>query len=647
MNIEKIKYIIISFFLVSAFINLSAQELSTKSKKARKAYESGVEFLRLNDYPQSEKQFLKAIDEDSGFYEAYMLLGDIYEQIEKDSLAVFFYTEAVAIDSSRFPAIFSLIANIEYKNCKYANAAKHYRSYLNFPTTHGTNQVKAEKYLANCEFAIEAINNPVPFSPVNLGPNVNSELNEYFPCLTADNQTLLFTRLLKDNRSHTGSQEDFFMSYFVNDEWQQSYDIGKPINTYLNEGAPTLSADGNILIFTACESIDGYGPGRKGHGRCDLFVSKKAGNNWLTPYNIGLPVNSRHWESQPSFSSDGRTLYFISNRHKNYDIWVARVGNNGEWSEPEKLGNLINTEGYEGSVFIHPDNNTLYFSSDGHTGMGGLDIFVSRIDSSGNWGIPVNLGYPINSSNDDNSIVISADGELAMFASDREDGYGGLDIYAFELYEEVRPQKVTYMKGVVFDSETKKKLEAHFELTNLKTGNIEIESFSNKISGEFLVCLPVNNDYGLNVFRDGYLFYSENFNLTGENTTSEPLLKDIPLKPIKVGAKVVLKNIFFDTDKYELKDASKLELQKLIDLLNSNPDINIEIGGFTDNVGTPEYNLKLSENRAKTVYDYLITKKIDLNRLTYKGYGESQPVDTNETESGRANNRRTEFKVVE
>ncbi len=547
-------------------------ELSTKSKKAKKYYETGEELIREQRIEEAKINFLFAIEEDPGFYEAYMMVGEIYEHQESDSLAVDAYQKAIAINKDTYPPIFFILGDLEYKNGWYDSARVHLKSYIRHKDTHGKNQIKAEKYLANCEFAIKAMKNPVDFKPINLGYNVNSELNEYFPCLTADNQTLLFTRLLTNTRSVTGRQEDFYISYYTNDEWEPALDLGSPINTIFNEGAPTLSADGNILIFTACESIDGYGGNRKGFGRCDLFVSKRSGNDWLMPYNLGEPVNSRHWESQPSISSNGRTLYFVSNRNNDYDIWESTVDNNGYWSEPQMLGDNINTEGYEGSIFIHPDNQTLYFSSDGHVGMGGLDIFLSRKDRQGRWGPPVNLGYPINSHKDDNSILISADGELAMFASNREEGFGGLDLYSFELYEEARPQVVTYMKGIVYDKETNKKLDARFELTSLTTGLVAIESFSNKKTGEFLVCLPTNDDYALTVSKEGYLFYSENISLTGENTSTDPVIKDVPLEPIKVGAKVVLKNIFFETDQYDLKDQSKIELNKLIKLLETNPD---------------------------------------------------------------------------
>ncbi len=640
------KAIILSLILLTTALAGYGQDLSSKSKKAIRAFEAGENSYRLQDYQNAESFFRQALDIDPQFFEAWVMLGELYEKGRRDSSAVNAYRQAVTIDSVTYPSAFYFLAELEFNNGWYRDALDHYEKFISFDRIPRVQKTKAEKNILNCYFAIDAIQHPVPFDPVNLGPNVNTELNEYFPCLTADKQTLLFTRLLYDKASFTGRQEDFYVSTRQNHEWQPARNIGPPINTYYNEGAPTLSVDGNVLIFTACESVNGYGANRSGFGRCDLFISGKNGNNWSTPQNLGIPVSSRHWESQPSISADGRTLYFVSNRDDDYDIWYTVQDDNGVWSEPQMLGGNINTEGYEGSVFIHPDNQTLYFSSDGHIGMGGMDIYYTRRDSLGNWGEPVNLGYPINTHKDENSILISADGSLAMFASDREEGFGGLDLYGFNLYEEARPQYVTYLKGTVYDETTGEKLQARFDLTDLKSGEVAVRSFSNKGNGEFLVCLPTNRDYALNVSREGYLFYSENFNLSGIHSTADPFLKDIPLKPIRTGEKVVLRNIFFETDKYDLKPESRVELQKLTDLLNKNPGLKIEISGHTDNVGTPAYNQELSENRAKAVNDYLVAQGIDQARLVFKGYGESDPIDTNDTEAGRANNRRTEFKVI-
>jgi outer membrane protein OmpA-like peptidoglycan-associated protein len=623
------------------------QDLSTKSKKAKKAFELAERAFRLYNYQQAEIQFKEAIKSDSGFFEAWVMLGDLYRETEQDSSALYAYQKAVSIDADRYPRLYYSSGMIQYGNGQYAGAELNFERYLRAGAARPETAEKIGRYLENCTFAREALKNPVPFEPVNLGATINTELNEYFPCLTADNQTLLFTRLLDDEASFTGRQEDFFLSTYGENGWALARSVGLPINTVYNEGAPALSADGNRIVFTACESVNGYGGLRAGFGRCDLFSSSWDGYVWSEPENIGRPVNSGAWESQPSLAADGRSIYFVSNRSDNYDIWWTQMDGNGRWKEPQRLDSVINTEGYEGSVFIHPDNQTLYFSSDGHPGMGGMDIYFSRRGPDGQWGPPVNLGYPINTHKDENSILISADGSLAMFASDRETGFGGLDLYAFELYEEARPQFVTYLKGRVFDGETKKRLQARFELTDLETGEVAVRSFSSAGTGEFLVCLPTDRDYALTVEKEGYLFHSENFNLSGVSTTTDPFVKDLPLSRIEIGKSVVLKNIFFETDKYNLQDKSRIELDKVNKLLKNNPGIRIEISGHTDNVGTSGYNLELSRNRAKAVYDYLIESGIAANQLQFKGYGESSPIATNESEQGRAENRRTEMKVVE
>jgi outer membrane protein OmpA-like peptidoglycan-associated protein len=330
------------------------------------------------------------------------------------------------------------------------------------------------------------------------------------------------------------------------------------------------------------------------------------------------------------------------------DLYKTTMDEFGEWSKPINISDSINTEGAESSPFIHPDNKTLYFSSDGHIGMGGMDIFYCRKDSNDNWGKPVNIGYPINTFGDENSLILNARGDMAYFASDKLEGFGQQDLYKFKLYEEARPNPVSYMKGIVYDDQTKKRLEAKFELISLKDGQTKVESKSDPVNGEFLVCLPTGSQYALNVSKKGYLFYSENFSTPAEiHHKIDPFLKNVPLKPIKVGESVVLKNIFFEFDKYNLKKESRVELNKLYNLLKENKSLKIEIGGHTDNKGSEEYNKTLSQNRAKAVYEYLTSKGISSERLSYKGYGESKPIDTNKTEEGRANNRRTEFKVID
>ena len=364
--------------------------------------------------------------------------------------------------------------------------------------------------------------------------------------------------------------------------------------------AVSLSSDGQYIFYTACNRPDGA-------GSCDIFFSALDGDTWRDPRDLGFPINSSFWESQPTVSFDGKTMYFSSSKpggQGESDLWYSTYGM-GKWSAPVNLGPDINSPGSEQSPLIAKDNQTLYFISDYHQGMGGMDLFVSRRQPDGRWGKPVNLGYPINTQNNEMCLAISANGEDAFIACERKEGYGGLDIYAFKLNENMRPKKTGYVKGVVFNAKTLGKLKARLELIDLETGKTIIEATSNKLTGEFLFCLQGNKNYALNVGCEGYLFYSENFSLKDQSAT-EPLKLDIPLYPINVGEKMVLKNVFYDVDKFTLRQESKIELNKLIAFMKANPNVKIEVSGHTDNTGVKQKNLDLSNNRAKTVYDFFI-----------------------------------------
>jgi flagellar motor protein MotB len=451
-----------------------------------------------------------------------------------------------------------------------------------------------------------------------------------------------------DKRAPEGVQDDLFYAIKDRDnQWMPAKNL-KGINSVYNEGAASISADGSTLVFTACELYGNYGPERGGYGSCDLYVAYRVASGWSVPINLGDSINTANWESQPSLSADGRTIYFIRaprKRKKDYnqDIYVAVKQPDNHWSKAKKLPPVINSPRREETVLIHPDGITLYFSSNGHPGMGGLDLFVSQKDDAGNWSEPVNLGYPINTQNDENSLMVSTNGELAYFSSNMDGGFGDFDIYVFDLYPEVRPAPVTYVKGVVYDSLTRKPIEARFELIDLETGEEVYNSFSNPEDGEFLIPLSAGKDYGLNVNHKGYLFYSDRFELL---THRLPFELNVPLLPISMGGEVVLKNVFFETDQYDLKPQSMTELNKLVQLLMQNPSMSIAIEGHTDNVGSENHNLELSENRAKAVYNYLVAEGISDQRLEFKGYGESKPLATNDTEQGRADNRRTAFRVT-
>jgi len=640
--------------LLFAAISCKAQPpASTLNKKAAKAYEDAMTLLQKGEIKKAIAEMDKAKKADPAFVEPYLVLGDYYSMQRMPEEALREFNKAFEINPAFFPNSFVSAAELEMKLGRYAEAKKHFEEFSKYRKGNGSAEFarRAEAGLRNANYAIEAMQRPVPFNPVNMGPAINTADCEYFPGVTADDGMFLFTRNRRV-QTETGprhSQEDFYVSSRNPDgSWAPAKNIGPPINTERNEGAPSLSPDGRFLFFAACMTYDGYGPGRNGLGSCDIFFSQRKGDQWTTPQNVGPPVNSESWESQPSFSSDGRTLYFASARsggEGDADLWMCSLQDDGRWGEVKNLGKNVNTPGREEAVFIHPDNQTLYFASNGHGGMGGLDLFFSRRDAEGNWGPAQNFGYPINTFKDESGLIVNGQGRLAYFSSDRSGTLGCEDFYQFELPEAARPTAVSFMKGKVYDAKTNKPLQAGFELIDLETGKPVVTSLSDEVNGEFLLTVPANRNYALNVSKKGYVFYSESFMLKEAPDQFKPVRKDVPLQPLDTG-RFVLKNIFFPTAKYDLKPESKAELQKLVTFLNTNPTVKAEIGGHTDNVGGKQDNLVLSTNRAKSVYDYLVANGVPAARLAYKGYGDTKPIADNSTPEGRAQNRRTEMKIL-
>ena len=467
-----------------------------------------------------------------------------------------------------------------------------------------------------------------------MGDSINTDVSEYYPTITIDGNKLIYTRRVNH------FNEDFYESNKVNGSWTKAMSLPGNINTNQNEGAQNISQDGQWLIFTGCNFPDG-------HGSCDLYISYLTPDGWSTPENMGDSINTEYWESAPSLSPDKRDLYFSSQQPDGYggsDIYVSHRQLNGKWSLPENLGPTVNTIGDEGSPFIHADNQTLYFTSNGHPGYGDNDLFVTRKGPKGTWSKPENLGYPINTIENEGSLVIAANGKTAYYASDRADSRGGLDLYSFEMREDIRPAQTLWVKGKVFDRQSHKGLPSSVVLTDLSTQQI-ISNLQTDETGNYLITLPKGKDYAFNVKRKGYLFFSENFPLSHEQGDTVFNI-DIPLQPIEANAATVLKNIFFETNKYELKPESQTELDQVVQLLKDNPSLHIQISGHTDNSGKTTDNKTLSENRARAVTAYLITKGITQTRLAFKGFGDTVPLADNATQEGRAKNRRTELKVI-
>jgi outer membrane protein OmpA-like peptidoglycan-associated protein len=619
---------------MSVFAFAQQKQFSTTNKTAIGYFVDANHSLDDNMYDEAATQLKQAIEEDGKFIEAHLLLADVYHAKRLYQASIAEYLKVIALNPEFNKAVYLKLGSDEIGVAQYESALKHLQKYLSYPDITPKTSTMAQKLVADCTFSIDAVAHPVPFKPLNMGPAINTADDEYLPVATADESTLIFTRKINNN-------EDFYKSIMVDGKWQTATYLSSRINTpEYNEGAQSISQDGKFLFFTGCNRPDGM-------GRCDIYVAQKKGDDWGKPFDLSAPVNTPGWEAQPSISADGRTLYFVSNRaggYGGYDIWKSTLTDKG-WGEPENLGPNINTAYNEQAPFIHADDSTLYFCSNGWPGLGGMDVFMSRMGKDGKWQKPENLGYPINTNGDEAGLTLSANGKDAFYSSNNLNGLGGYDIYTFELPANVKPRVVTYVKGKVNDAKSLQPLEAAVEIINLQKNVPVYQDYSDPQQGDFLATLTAGNDYGLNISKTGYLFYSGHFSLAGHEPT-DPFNIAVLLQPIEVGNKVILNNVFFDTNKFNLRDESIAELQKLVDFLTLNPTLHIEVSGHTDNVGNDAANQVLSENRAKAVCQYLVNHSIDAARLSYKGYGKTQPIAPNTTDDGRQKNRRTEIKIV-
>jgi len=461
---------------------------------------------------------------------------------------------------------------------------------------------------------------------------------QYFPSMTADNQFMIFT---VRNATQMMDEENLYCSSFDEGAWNIPKQLSDRVNTKENEGASSISGDGKTLVYTYCTPRNG----------CDLFISKRVRNEWMQPASLGNKINTSGWESHPSLSADGRTLYFASDRpggQGKEDIWVTTLDSSNSWTRPVNLGDKVNTIESDMTPFIHANGTTLYFSSRGWTGMGGMDLFFSEKKDSAGWTGPKNLGYPINTFADESGMFVASDFSKGYFSKDFKevDGSYASKIYAFALNDELKGSiSCVYLKGKVLDAQTRKPIKAKVELTNVEKDILEQTVVSDAYNGDYLLVLPMGQNYGLFASAEGYLYKSLNFNTEKEKMASSDKF-EILLEPLRKNSSAVLSNLFFETGKYDLDISSKTELYKLSRLINQNI-LKLEISGHTDNVGTAKDNEVLSTKRAESVCNYLIGLGINKALLVAKGYGDSKPVGNNSTEEGRQNNRRIEIKILE
>ncbi|WP_018613102.1 OmpA family protein [Segetibacter koreensis] len=628
-------------FFIGLALSVAAQTYNADkvNKKAIDLYERALLRLQNDQFKESIPLLKKAIETDGKFADAILSLASVYGELKDYKTSVEYFERGKAIDTSYF-RFFYLPYSINLAGLgRFNDALNAINQFLSIKELSDRSRKSGEYRKRTYEFGVQYGNkNPVGnyvFAPINLGDSVNSEKSEYYPSITINDSMFVFTR------RGEGFREDFFESTILDEKkYSKSKLINGDINAEPSKGAINISQDGEWLIFA------GYNfPG--GYGDFDLYISYYTPTGWSEPENLGRNINTESWESSPSLSPDKRALYFSSNRPGGYggkDLYVSYRMPNGKWGPAKNMGSSINTVGDELAPFIHADNATLYFTSDGLPGYGNSDIFLCRKGPNNEWSNPENLGYPINTIENEGSLFVSADGKTAFYASDRSDSRGGLDIYTFELRPDVRPARTLYVKGKVYDIKTRKGLPSAVELVD-NTNQQTVSNVQTDETGNYFITLPVGKDYTFTVNRKGYLFYSEIFPLS-KNQPDSTYNKDIPLKPIELNASLVLKNIFFETNSAQLQEISLIEINKLLQLLTENPTLKLQINGYTDNVGKPAENLKLSTSRAKAVVDYLVTKGIDIKRLLYKGFGETKPVADNKTEAGRAMNRRTEFVVI-
>ena len=637
--------------LLIAFVSIvNGQSYTTKktvSGKAKKVFYRANQYKKNRLVDKAIQDYKTVIKIAPDFIDAHYELAAIYFNQKVYSQAKAALAKVIDIDSTYKPQAYYYLGLACWEENDFEQASIQFDHYLKSNSKSERLKGKATQYLQNSQFATKALKNPVPFNPKPLEKTVNTNFPEYLPSVTAEGNTLVFTRRIRGD-------EDVFISQKIDGQWGEPTPI-LDINTPENEGSQYISADGNLIVFVRCS-------GRAGYGGCDLYFSQKKGDIWSKPENMGQPINTRGWESQPSLSADGNILYYASNRKGTLggrDIWRSKRNAQGEWSNPVNLGPTINTTSDDESPFFHPDGKSLYFMSAGHEGMGGYDLFVARRTGK-KWEAPQNLGYPINTKGNEGALFITLDGTTAYFTKDNlpENDAEKLlsrkqpDIFTFEMPEALRPTPVTYVKATVKDALTTKKLaNAIIEVVDLTTNEIFATSTTDN-KGGFLTCLPMGSNYALNVNKEKYFFHSENFELLKTSSLQKPFLLKIALQPIPIetvsekpvkSEPIILKNVFFESGSAELKAASVIELNKLKALLTTNANLKIQINGHTDDVGSKTDNLNLSENRAKAVADYLIEQGIAADRLSYKGFGESEPIDNNDTEEGRKNNRRTEF----
>ena len=624
------------------------------------AYEKAKGYYDKDKYNDAIPLFEEFLQTKSDNQDALYYLGLSYRHVGRNKDAITQFKKLDELNPDYWPWFYYEAGNANLELDQFSDAITMYQKFLNKYSekdashTEYRHRAKSRIYYAQKSPEIRA-KAATMTEPANLGASINGKWGDYSPQANPTEKIIYFTSKRKGgnvkslesdlkngyNETNGWDEDVYIIEKDGNGGWSKPAMLPEPINSDGNDFGSSFSGDGQNMVYVAC--------GREGGvGSCDLYTLSLEGNKWSDPVNMGNIVNSKEWDSQPTMSSDGNTIIFSSTRDGGFgngDLYVTTKNKFGDWGAAVNLGGIINTPFTEKSPFLSPDGKTLYFTSDGHPGFGAFDLFIS-VNDNGRWSEPQNLGKPLNSAGDDSYFTTGGSGDVGYFASTRSGGLGDLDLYSINIPESMRPKPTVVVSGTVTNAKDNKLLGAWVLVEDINSGELIATSKSNSETGKYLVVLPSGRNYSVSANREAFFFYSQSFEVPMTSRYQE-IVKDIALKPIEKGAKVVINNIFFQTGKATLSPESRLELEKAVDLMKTNPSMVIEVGGHTDNVGDDNSNMKLSHDRAKSVRDYLVNAGITATRVQAKGYGESNPVATNDTEDGRRSNRRTEFIILE
>jgi outer membrane protein OmpA-like peptidoglycan-associated protein len=620
------------------------KKYTSNSSSAIQLYEQALGVYSQRNYENAIELLQQSIKKDKSFVEAYLQLATIYKELDE------FETTEQILDKaknylpiSKAPQLHYEIAHLYYRCGAYLKAQAAFETIplheMNSPSLLSQLQTLRQ----NLDLALDKLQHPLVFNPRRLPPPLNQFASQYFPVLTVDQNSILFTALVGQPGHY---KENIYISHKDHlGNWSTPSSISDQINQPTsNEGTCTISADKKILVFTSCS--------RKGnYGICDLYISYKKGKDWSKPQNLGTHINSKGWQSQPSLSADGKTLYFVSERKGNYgknDIWKSTLQADGTWSEATNLGPVINSKARNISPFIHPNGQTLFFASDRTPSMGGFDIYYANFIND-HWTEPINLGYPINNHKDQASIFITADGKKGYYADGKRKDFNYQSSYLYECdmpADLVAMPKSDFIRLSVLDAKSKQPIAAQIEVYDMATDSCQQRIEVDDYDGETIIVVNQGRDYLVHIIKNGHLFETKYIDYKNQEKPTVTPEGKVFLQPIELAQSKILENVYFKYNDYTLEKKSYIELNRLVAFLKANPGISIELEGHTDHVGSDKYNQQLSIKRAQTVYAYLVKAGIDSNRLSYKGYGKTQPMAPNNSPENQQLNRRVAFKII-